>query len=171
MSSGSSGSAARSVMESRGAPILPTYEQSWYVTKEKEKRIAIEMVIFVLQCLWKWVIQGSLALSHTVPTTNAPGTRSGNHSHHIGRSHWLLLPAQRVRAALCGIQGVAGRNLRGHTPYGWVCCTNICICDLLSSTSLCSFAGIGLFITSLSCVTWKLTKAQRLAQLQEAATV
>lgn len=45
------------------------------------------------------------------------------------------------------------------------------ICDLLSSTSLCSLAGIGLFITSLSCVTWKLTKAQRLAQLQEAATV
>lgn len=50
------------------------------------------------------------------------------------------------------------------------------ICDVLRSTSrdvrsLCSLVGIGLFITSLSCVTWKLTKAQRLAQLQETTTV
>ncbi|KAL7736891.1 hypothetical protein ACLKA6_008770 [Drosophila palustris] len=31
--------------------------------------------------------------------------------------------------------------------------------------------GIGFFITSLSCVTWKLTNAQRLAQLQETISI
>ncbi|EDW59938.1 uncharacterized protein [Drosophila virilis] len=31
--------------------------------------------------------------------------------------------------------------------------------------------GIGFFITSMSCVTWKLTNAQRLAQLQETISI
>lgn len=135
----------------------------------------------------KWIAVKMVILTVPVKMSHPRIPRSVTHCFHnecsrnpirqSSSSHWPFssAPSAYSAASFYSVRYPRRGRTKPQRPYcSWVSVK--LLRDLLRSTlrddrSLCSIVGIGLFITSLSCVTWKLTKAQRLAQLQETTTV